>query len=86
MASIKYGPLDPAPKTKMYPVAASQYFYHEGESFVYLDSSGNVTKALTATGTIFGWAIVPKGRGAGSSDDYWKSSATAAADRVQAHA
>jgi hypothetical protein len=82
MASIKYGPLDPSPKTKEYPVAASQYFYHEGIAFVYLDSSGNLTKAITATTTLFGWAIVPKGRGAGSSDLYWLSSATAGADKI----
>ena len=82
MASIKYGPLSPNPKTTMYPVAASQYFYHEGISFVYLDTSGHLTKALTATATLFGWAIVPKGRGAGSSDLYWLSSATAGADKM----
>ena len=82
MASIKYGPLDPSPKTKEYPVAASQYFYHEGIAFVYLDSSGHLTKAITATGELFGWAIIPKGRGAGSSDLYWLSSATAGADKV----
>lgn len=82
MASLLYGCLDPSPKTKEYPVAASQYFYHEGFNAVYLDSSGNVTGALTATATLLGVAVVPKGRGAGSSDDYWLSSATAAADRI----
>ena len=82
MASIKYGCLDPSPKTHEYPVAASQYFYHEGVNFVYLDTSGHLTKALTGTTTLLGWAIVPKGRGAGTSDLYWLSSATAGADKI----
>ena len=82
MASLVYGCLDPCPKTKEYPVAASQYFYHEGFNACYLDSSGNVTGALTATATLLGYAIVPKGMGAGTSADYWLSSATAAADRI----
>ena len=82
MASLIYGCLDPSPKTKEYPVAASQYFYHEGFNACYLDSSGHVTGALTATATLFGYAVVPKGRGAGTSDDYWLSSATAGADKI----
>lgn len=82
MASVKYGCLNPCPKTKEYPVAASQYFYHNGVNAVYLDGSGNVTLALTATATLLGIAIVPKGRGAGSSDDYFLSSATAGADKI----
>lgn len=82
MASLKYGCTDPSPKTTIYPVAASQYFYHNGVNAVYLDSSGNVTLALTATATLLGIAIVPKGRGAGASDDYWLSSATAGADKI----
>jgi len=84
MASLKYGCLHPAPKTKEYPVAASQYFQHDGLTAVYLDSSGNLTGALTATGTLLGMAIIPKGRGntTNTSDEYWLSSATAAADRL----
>jgi len=69
--------------TKEYPVAASQFFYHEGENLVYLDGSGHVTKALTATATLIGWAVVPKGRGTQAvSDAYWQSSATAGADKM----
>ena len=83
MASLKYGCLHPAPETKEYPVAASQYFYHNGVNAVYLDGSGNVTLALTATATLLGIAIVPKGRGAGASDNYWLSSATAAKDKIR---
>ena len=82
MASLKYGCLSPAPKTKEYPVAATQYFYHNGINVVFLDGSGNATLALTATGTVLGIAIVPKGRGAGTSDNYWLSSASAAADKI----
>ena len=65
-----------------YPVAASQYFYQNGTNLVYLDGSGHVTLALTATATLLGWAVVPKGRGAGSSDNYWLSSSTAGEDKI----
>jgi hypothetical protein len=82
MASIKYGCLHPHPETIELPVAASQYFYHNGVNAVYLDSNGLVTLALTATATIYGIAVVPKGRGAGSSDNYWLSSATAGKDKI----
>jgi len=82
MASLKYGCLHPTPTTKEYPVAASQFFYHNGVNAVYLDSSGHLLLALTATATILGIAIVPKGRGAGISDLYWKSSATAGKDKI----
>ena len=82
MASVKYGCLHPAPVTVEYPVAASQYFYHNGVNAVYLDGSGHVTLALTATATLIGVAVVPTGRGAGSSDNYWLSSATAGKDKI----
>ena len=82
MASIKYGCLDPSPKTQEYPVAATQYFYHEGVNAVMLDTNGRLRLMLTADETIFGIAIAPKGRGAGSSDLYWLSSATAGVDKI----
>lgn len=82
MASLKYGCIHPSPETVEVPVAASQFFYHNGVNAVYLDTSGHATLALTATATLYGIAIVPKGRGAGSSDDYWKSSATAGKDKI----
>ena len=83
MASLKYGQLNPsATNTKILPVAASQYFYHNGVNAVYLDGSGNVTLALTATATLYGVAIVPTGMGAGTDPLVWKSSATAGADKI----
>ena len=82
MASLRYRCLESNPKTVEYPVAASQYFYHEGESLVNLDSSGHITKLETADTTVFGMAIVPKGMGAGSDSDYWLSSATAGKDKM----
>jgi len=82
MASIKYGCITPNVTGREYPVAAAQYFRHDGVNAVYLDGSGHVTLGLSATATLKGIAIVPKGRGAGTSDNYWKSSATAAADSV----
>jgi hypothetical protein len=83
MAHIRYGCLNPNARTVEYPVAASQYFRHDGPNFVYLDGSGHVTLAIASTATLFGYAIVPTGGGAGTSpNDYWLSSATAAADRI----
>ena len=78
---MKYGCLNPNAKTTMYPVAASQYFKHDYPWFVYLDGSGHITLAVTASEKLFGCvASVPAGRGAGTSDLYWLSSATAGAD------
>ena len=86
MAHMTYGCTNPKAKTRMMPVAASQYFQHAGHNVVYVDGSGYITGALTDTGTtkVFGTAIIPKGRGntTNTSDDYWMSSATAAADYV----
>lgn len=82
MASLKYGCIHPCPKTKEYPVAASQYFYHEGVPVVLLDGNGNLILATTTAATTKGIAIIPKGRGAGSSDDYWLSSATSGVDKI----
>jgi hypothetical protein len=85
MASLKYRCLMEPDDLNIVtlPVAASQYFNNTGASWVYLDSSGNVTLALSATATLYGWAIVPTGQGAGTSNSYWKSSATAGADTIQ---
>lgn len=82
MSHMLYGPAKVGVRTQMLPVAASQYFRHGGVNAVYLDSSGHVTLALTATASLYGFAIVPAGRGAGTSDDYWLSSATAGKDKI----
>lgn len=83
MASLKYGRITPpAGRSIECEVAASQYFYHNGVNVVYKDANGRLTLALTATGTVVGMAIVPGGRGAGTSDDYWLSSATAGKDKI----
>jgi hypothetical protein len=81
--SLKYGCITPNAKGREYPVAASQYFCHAGGHWVYLDSSGHVTLAITATTYLFGWAVSPAGVGAGAAGSaYWLSSATAGADKV----
>lgn len=81
--NLKYGALFEKNLTSLeLPVAASQFFYHAGINLVYLDSNGRVTLALTATATLYGLAIPPAGRGTGASDLYWKSSATAGADKI----
>ena len=83
MASLKYGCVTPNAKGREYPVAASQFFPHEGGAFVYLDGSGHILFGLTATATLFGYAIVPAGVGVGAAGStYWKSSATAGADKM----
>ena len=86
MAHMTYGCTNPNVKTTMMPVVGSQYFQHAGHNIVYVDASGYLTGALTDTSSskVFGTAIIPKGRGntTNTSDDYWMSSATAAADYV----
>ena len=79
---LKYGCITPNPKGREYPVAASQFFSHTGGGFVYLDGSGHITLALSATATLKGYVEDPNGKGAGASDSYWKSSATAGADKL----
>ena len=88
MASItdlKVGPYaGPKPYARIVqPIAASQKFHPHGGKWIYLDANGHGTFALTNTGSLFGWALVPRGLEAGTtaySNGYWTSSATAAAD------
>lgn len=82
MASPIYGPIDPNPKTTEYPMNASDVFAHAGATFVLLGSDGFITPALTGSTTIFGWAIVPKGTGAGTDVDDWKASSTDGKDKL----
>ena len=79
---MNYGCITGVHRSKMYPVAASQYFARSGGAFVYLDANGRVTLALTATATIFGYAVAGAGAGAGTDANVWLSSATAGADKV----
>ena len=85
---MTYGCMHPNAKTTMMPVSDSQYFQHAGHNIVYVDTSGHLVAALTDTSDdttkVFGYAIIPKGRGntTNTSDDYWLSSATAGADWV----
>jgi len=83
MASLKYRCLKLNPVVVTVPVAASQYFYHNGINMVDLDGSGHATTLETADTSYYGMAIVPKGQGAGSSDNYWLSSSTAGEDEIQ---
>ena len=80
----QYGCITPNAKAVEYPVAASQKFYRKGGHFVYLDASGHITLALTATATLFGYVPnVPAGQGAEAAGSaYWQSSATAGADKL----
>lgn len=82
MAHPKYGCLHPNPKTVEYGATEDVVWHHDGANVCYLDSSGFVSQAITTTGTVFGYALIPKGMGAGSATASWKSSATAGADRL----
>ena len=82
MAHLFYGCTDPSPRTVEYPVNASDVFAHAGANFVILGSDGYVTPALTTTATLFGYAIITKGTGAGTAVEDWKASATDGADKV----
>lgn len=65
------------------PIAASQMFHPNGGSLVYLDTNGRVTLALSATGSLYGWAETPHSLKPGSTDasnGYWTSSSTAGSD------
>ena len=82
MASPKYGCLDPKARSKVYPVEASQYFYHNGVNAVILSADGLIQLAITADQKLFGFAVVPGGMGAGTNPLYWLSSATAGKDKI----
>ncbi|MDQ3022754.1 MAG: hypothetical protein M3R36_19645 [Bacteroidota bacterium] len=83
---MKYGCITGSHKSKEYPVAASQLFNRSaGGAFVIMNASGHIQLALSATATIFGFAIVPLGLAqvpGSSTSAIWQSSATAGADRL----
>lgn len=59
MARLKYGAeFEGGPLPRSQPFAASQIFHEKGGALVYADGSGYMTGALTATATLFGWALL----------------------------
>jgi len=83
MSEVRYGPVIGDYRAVELPVAASQMFHPNGAAFVYLDSSGYVTLAITATTYLFGWALVPRSlAGTDLANGYWTSNATAGASKV----
>ena len=77
----RFGCIDLAPETKMLKVKADQFFRHDGVNAVVIEA-GYVRLALSADAKIDGIAIVPKGKGAGSDSNYWKSQATNGLDEI----
>ena len=82
MAHPYYGCLNPNAKTVEYPANADEVWMHAGANFCFLGSDGYVTQSLTSTSTIFGYAIVPKGTGAGTAVAAWQASATDGKDKI----
>jgi hypothetical protein len=67
------------------PVAASLKVHPKGGFWVARDSSGNITLALDATATLYGWGHFPRSLEAGStaaSNGYWTSNSSAGVSRV----
>jgi len=82
MAHPRYGCLDPKAVTVEYPCGADEVWHHAGANVCFLDATGYITQAITTTGTVFGYAIIPTGMGAGSVVASWKASATEGADKI----
>ena len=78
MAHPRYGCLNPKAATVEYPCNADEVWQHAGAHVCYLDASGYITQALGSDSTLFGYAIVPTGTGAGTAVASW----TAGADGV----
>ena len=78
MSEVRYGPVIKDYHARTFRVADAQKFHPNGAAFVYLDSNGYVTLALTATATIFGWALVPRSLGRDDlANGYWTSKTAA---------
>ena len=75
MAHPRYGCLNPKAATVEYPCNASEVWHHAGANVCLLDASGYITQALGSSATVFGYAIVPTGMGAGSAVASWKAGA-----------
>ena len=77
-----YGPLNADAETVEYPANADEVWHHAGANFCFLGADGFVTQALTGTSTLFGYAIIPKGTGAGTAVASWQASATDGKDKI----
>ncbi len=73
MAHPRYGCLNPKAATVEYPCNAAEVWHHAGANVCYLDASGYLTQALGSDGSVFGYAIIPQGMGAGSAVASWKA-------------
>jgi len=80
MSEVRYGPVIGNYNTVMLPVTDSQKFHPNGGAFVFLDSSGFVSIAISTSQALFGWALVPRSlKGTDLSNGYWTSGAAAVA-------
>ena len=73
MASLKFRCLTPNVTVEEHLVKADEKFFHEGSHFVVLNASGLARVCINNETSIYGWALVPQGRGNGSSDAYWQA-------------
>ncbi len=77
-----YGLLNSNARTVEYTAGADEVWHHAGAHFCFLGSDGFVTQNLTGTQTIFGWAVIPTGTGAGTAVASWQASATEGKDKI----
>lgn len=74
MSEVRYGPVIGSYNTIMFPVTDAQMFHPNGAAFVFLDANGKVSIAITATTSLFGWALVPRSlKGTDQSNGFWTS-------------
>jgi hypothetical protein len=73
MAHPRYGCLNSKAVTVEYPCNADEVWHHDGANVCLLDGSGYLTQALGSSGSVFGYAIIPTGMGAGSATASWKA-------------
>lgn len=74
MSEVRYGPVIGSYNTIMFPVTDAQMFHPNGAAFVFLDANGKVSIAITATASLFGWALVPRSlKGTDLTNGFWTS-------------
>lgn len=76
MASFNYRCLTPNVAVEEHLVKADEKFFHEGAHFVVLNGSGLARVCINNETSIYGWALVPQGRGDGTSDAYWQANSS----------